>query len=104
MPTVKLSSAGKLATTHQLWKLLQGMQEKNQLKGHRSQVWSVSFSPDGQTLASASDNGTVILYDLKPEHLLVRSCNWLRDHLKYNRDVTPEERALCDDIPTALLH
>ncbi|MBE7385988.1 MAG: hypothetical protein F6J95_031950 [Leptolyngbya sp. SIO1E4] len=72
------------------------------LEGHRSAVWSVSFSPDGQTLASASDDDTVMLYDLNPEHLLVRGCNWLRDYLQHNANVTEEERTLCDGIPTEL--
>ena len=35
-----------------------------QLGKHRTQVWAVTFSPDGQLLASGSTNGQVILWDV----------------------------------------
>ena len=39
-------------------------QQKHELKGHTDYVYSVSFSPDGQTLASGSHDGTVLLWYL----------------------------------------
>ncbi|MFQ5595340.1 MAG: WD40 repeat domain-containing protein, partial [Anaerolineae bacterium] len=34
------------------------------LHGHAGDVWSVAFSPDGQTLASGSKDGTIVLWDM----------------------------------------
>ena len=42
----------------------QSGQELNLLIGHTDSVNSVSFSPDGQTLASGSYDGTVRLWDV----------------------------------------
>ena len=38
--------------------------------GHTHWVWSVAFSPDGETLASGSSDATILLWDLAPEPTL----------------------------------
>ena len=45
-------------------------QLKATLEGHTEVVWSVTFSPDGKTLASGSWDQTVRLWDVETEQLL----------------------------------
>ncbi len=46
-----------------LWDVATG-KEQATLKGHEHVVWSVAYSPDGKTLASASWDGTIKLWDV----------------------------------------
>jgi WD40 repeat protein len=44
--------------------ILDQIRERNQFSGHQSWVTSVSFSPSGKYLATASEDGTALLWDL----------------------------------------
>jgi hypothetical protein len=67
------------------------------LKGYTGMVNSVSYSPDGKTLASASDDNRIILWNLDLDDLLVKGCGLIRGYLQNNPDGA-EDKHLCDNI------
>jgi WD40 repeat protein len=85
--------------TIKLWQVETG-EELRTLTGHENIVNSVSFSADGQTLASASSDGTSKLWDLNLDSLMAKSCDWVRNYLTYNPNVSESDRHLCDGIGT----
>ncbi|MEQ9481292.1 MAG: WD40 repeat domain-containing protein [Coleofasciculus sp. F4-SAH-05] len=74
------------------------MRQYNSLEEHDSLVFSVSFSPDGKTLASGSDDNKIKLWNLDLDDLLVKGCNWVHNYLKYNPNLRESDRTLCDGI------
>ncbi|MEH2238043.1 nSTAND1 domain-containing NTPase, partial [Nostoc sp.] len=49
--------------------ILDNIKERNQFQGHQGIVYSVSFSPDGKTIATASQDGTARLWNLQGQLL-----------------------------------
>ena len=104
-PDGKTLASGSYDNTIKVWNLATG-EHITTLTGHTSSVNSVSFSPDGKTLASGSHDNTIKVWNLdlhnldNLDNLLVRGCDWVRDYLKNNPNVSESDRTLCDDIRT----
>jgi hypothetical protein len=77
-----------------LWDVASGRELKS-LTGHQSSVRSVSFNPDGKTLASASWDSTVKLWNFDLDSLMALGCNWVRDYLTNNPNVSESEKQMC---------
>ncbi|MBW4631676.1 MAG: WD40 repeat domain-containing protein [Iphinoe sp. HA4291-MV1] len=102
-PNGKTIASASLDKTVRLWnqqgQLLKTFPAERYAKsGHSYPVLGVAFSPDGKTIASASLDNTVILWNLNLDDLLVRGCDWVRDYLRTNRNVSESDRHLCDGI------
>ena len=54
-----------------LWQALHTVREKNRIRAHQDWVLAACFSPDGQYLASSSDDGTVRLWNSRGKLLQV---------------------------------
>jgi WD40 repeat protein len=68
------------------------------LSGHSTQFSKISFSPQGDTLISASRHGEVTLWDIQSilnSDLLNLACDWIQDYLKANQTLEETQANIC---------
>jgi WD40 repeat protein len=69
------------------------------LEGHQQRINALAFTPDGKTIISASNDQNAIFWDwqldLNLDEALRRGCDWMRDYLQNNPNVSDSERRLC---------
>ncbi len=59
------------------------------------------LSPDGNKIVSTSEDKTLIVWNLErilSQDSLAHGCNWVRDYLKNNSNVSLSERDMCDGV------
>ncbi|HEY9738019.1 MAG TPA: AAA-like domain-containing protein [Trichocoleus sp.] len=99
-PDGKIVASGSTDRTVKLWDVASG-ELIHTLNGHKSQVFGVDFSADGKKLVSSSMDQTLLLWDFEQilqVDLLKFGCDWVRDYLKANENVSQSDRKLCDGI------
>jgi WD40 repeat protein/energy-coupling factor transporter ATP-binding protein EcfA2 len=68
------------------------------LKGHTGEVDNVVVDFASETVASISSrDGTIKLWSLDLDDVMTRGCDWARDYLKNNPNVSEEDKKICDD-------
>ncbi|NEP75376.1 MAG: hypothetical protein F6K25_27575 [Okeania sp. SIO2G4] len=92
-------ASGSIDTTVKIWH--RDGRLYRTLRGHSAIVRDIAFSPDGQMLASASGDRTIILWNLDrilQLDKLAYACNWVKDYLQTNQQLEQSDRHLCSDF------
>ncbi len=65
------------------------------LRGHTSQINSLAFSSDDQSIISAEEQQGLFWWNLDLDNLLTQGCDRLDDYLLTNPNVKESDKKLC---------
>jgi WD40 repeat protein len=99
-PDGKTLATGSSDKTVKLWDVDTGKELKT-LYGHQDIVLSVSYSTDGNTLATMSgrEHGKVILWNFDLDQLMQEGCTWIGAYLGSHPEQT-ELQQICQPYLT----
>ncbi|MGB3512962.1 MAG: caspase family protein [Microcoleaceae cyanobacterium] len=65
---------------------------------YRGRSDNIQFSPDGKNIITI--NNEVKVWSLDLDKVMIRGCNWARDYLTNNPNLSEEDRKICNGIDT----
>ena len=81
--------------TIKLWSLPEGKLIKT-LQGHSSQINSIAFTNNEQSIISTDEQQGLYWWDLELDSLLTKGCGELTNYLEFNSSLEVENRNICD--------
>ncbi|MEM8722964.1 MAG: hypothetical protein AAGE84_27390 [Cyanobacteria bacterium P01_G01_bin.39] len=78
-----------------LWHTQTGELIKN-LRGHTSQINTLAFSSDDQSLVSGEEQQGLFWWNLDSSNLIEKGCDRLSDYLNTNPNIQQSDHQLCD--------
>ncbi|EAZ89784.1 WD40 repeat domain-containing protein [Crocosphaera chwakensis] len=100
-PNAKVPVLASVSADHtvKFWNVETGS-EITTLKGHADKITSsqdyiIRFSPDGKLLGTTADNNTILLWNFDLDNLFDLACDWARNYLNTNPNVSPSDKDLC---------
>ncbi len=96
-PNSQLIAIGGTEGVMKLWQV--SGQELTTLRGHTASIRGLAYSRDGKFVATVSEDNTLVLWNIQQFLNLDLSdygCDRVRDYLRTNAKVLPEDKSLCD--------
>jgi WD40 repeat protein/uncharacterized caspase-like protein len=91
----KLLVSASADRTIKLWQTKDGSLIKT-LQGHVSQINSIAFSNNEQSIISADEQQGLYWWNLELDNLLAKGCSEIGNYLQYNNSIEKSDRYICN--------